>query len=187
MFVTTNKICIFAASRLFLYHYENYYYSPEQLTGCSSPAVGDFFAAGFTACSNEDNSVEAFSAETVVGKWYFETEQHGTYGEGEDAFEFDKIVIYGNLRDDGTGTWYALFFNPYGNLIDTGDLFFAAGCQYSTTADGNVHMELNGQSSITGLMPSWDMTYKSGVLRTADSDSNYQFRHITPLEGAQMQ
>jgi hypothetical protein len=154
----------------------------NSLRAAAALLLAIFFAAGFTACSNEDNSVETFSPETVVGKWYFETEQHGTYGEGEDAFEFDKIVIYGNLRDDGTGTWYALFFNPYGNLIDTGDLFFAAGCQYSTTADGGVHMELNGQSSITGLMPSWDMTYKSGELRTADSDSNYRFRHITTAQ-----
>ena len=108
----------------------------------------------------------------VVGKWYYELQQHGTYGEGDDAFEFGKVIIYGNLRDDGTGMWYALFFNPYGNLIDTGNLFFGAGCQYTTTADGSVHVELNGQSTITELMPSWDMTYKGGLLTSTDTDTN---------------
>jgi len=39
----------------------------------------------------------------VVGKWYYELNQHDTFGQGEDAFEFDKIAIYGNLNADGSG------------------------------------------------------------------------------------
>ncbi len=61
-------------------------------------------------------------------------------------------------------------------------IFFAAGCQYTTTADGGVHMELNGQSSITDLMPSWDMTYKDGALTSADSNSSNRFRPITTAQ-----
>ena len=83
------------------------------------------------------------SPEMVAGKWYYEAAQHGTYGEGDDAFEFEKVVIYGNLRADGTGSWYALFFNAYNNLIDTGNLFFGAGCQYATAADGSVYVTLS--------------------------------------------
>ena len=52
-------------------------------------------AAGFTACSNEDNSAETFTPEKVVGKWYYELNQQGTFGEGEEAFEFGKTS---NLR-----------------------------------------------------------------------------------------
>lgn len=144
-------------------------------------------AAGFTACSNEDNSVDTFSPEEVVGKWYYEANQHGTCGEGEDAFEFDKISIYGKLNADGTGSWYALFFNAYDNLIDTGNLFFAAGCHYTTSADGGVHIDLDGQSSITELMPSWDMTYKDGVLTSTDAYSYYGLRPITTSQDALVQ
>ena len=43
------------------------------------------------------------SPEVVVGKWYYELNQHDTFGQGEDAFEFDKIAIYGNLNADGSG------------------------------------------------------------------------------------
>ena len=146
-------------------------------------------AAGFTACTNEDNSADTFSPEMVVGKWYVELQESGTYGEGDDAFDFDKVIIYGNLRDDGTGTWFALFFNPYGNLIDTGDVFFGAGCQYTTNADGNVHVELNGQSTITDLVPSWDMTYKAGQLISIDTDTNskYKLRRIPSFKDALVQ
>ena len=60
-------------------------------------------AVGFTACTNKDNSVVTSSPEVVVGKWYYELNQHDTFGQGEDAFEFDKIAIYGNLNADGSG------------------------------------------------------------------------------------
>ena len=35
-------------------------------------------AVGFTACTNEDNSVVTSSPEVVVGKWYYELNQHDT-------------------------------------------------------------------------------------------------------------
>ena len=108
-------------------------------------------AAGFTACSIEDNSADIFTPEKVVGKWYYELKQNGTFGEGEDAFEFDKIIIYGNL-------------------IDTGNLFFGSGFQYTTSADGGVHVVLNSESVLTQLMPSWDMTYSGGRLISTDAD-----------------
>ena len=135
-------------------------------------------AAGFTACSNEDNSVEVFTPEKVVGKWYFELQERGTYGEGDDAFDFGKVAIYGNLNADGSGTWFALFFDSFNNLIDTGDLFFGAGCRYITTNDG-IHVEFTGQSTITQLMPSWDMTYKDRQLISTDAGSTYKLSPIT--------
>ena len=69
--------------------------------------------------------------------------------EGEDAFEFDKIIIYGNLNADGTGSWYALFFDPYGNLIDPGDLFFGSGF-FLTSLDDNVDEVKHGFRFIVG-------------------------------------
>jgi len=36
-------------------------------------------AVGFTACTNEDNSVVTSSPEVVVGKWYYELNQHDTF------------------------------------------------------------------------------------------------------------
>lgn len=111
---------------------------------------------GFTACTNQDNYVVTFNPEVVVGKWYYELNQHDTFGQGEDAFEFDKIAIYGNLNADGSGSWYAIFFDSYGNLIDPGNLFFGSGFQYITSADGGVHVVLNSQSVLTELMPSWN-------------------------------
>ena len=146
-------------------------------------------AAGLTACSNDDNAVDIFSPEKVVGKWYYEAAQHGAYGKGSDAFEFEKVAIYGNLRADGTGSWYALFFDAHNNLIDTGNLFFAAGCQYTTSAEGVVHVALNGQSSITELMPSWDMTYQAGVLTSvgADAKARIQLYPITPEQDTLVQ
>lgn len=129
-----------------------------------------FIAVGFTACTNEDNSVVTSSPEMVVGKWYYELNQHDTFGEGEDAFEFDKIAIYGNLNADGSGSWYAIFFDSYGNLIDPGNLFFGSGFRYTTSADGGVHVVLSSQSVLTELMPSWNMTYNSGRLISTDAD-----------------
>lgn len=163
------------------------FYPKNSLRAAAALLLAIFIAAGFTACTNEDNPVETLNPEKIVGKWYYETKQHGAYGEGEDAFEFDKIVIYGNLNADGTGSWYALFFNAYDNLIDPGNLFFAAGCQYTTSADGSVHVKLNGQSSITEVMPSWDMTYKDGVLTSTDAYSNYGLCHITASQDALVQ
>lgn len=127
-------------------------------------------AVGFTACTNEDNSVETFSPEMVAGKWYYELNLPGTFGKGADAFEFGKIAIYGNLKAESTGSWYAIFFDAYGNLIDPGNLFFGANFQFTTSADGGVHVKLNGQSAITEVMPTWDMTYQNGQLISTDAD-----------------
>lgn len=159
----------------------------KSLRAAAALLLAIFIAAGFTACSNEDNSIETFTPEMVVGKWYVELQEQGTYGEGDAAFEFYKVALYGNLNADGTGTWYALFFNPYGNLIDTGGVFFGSGCQYTTTADGGVHVELEGQSSISDLMPSWDMTYKAGRLVSSDADGNIKMFPITPEQEALVQ
>ena len=141
-----------------------------------------------TSCSdNEDNPVGTFDPASVVGKWYVEAYQHSTIGEGEDAFEFDKVAIYGNLNADGTGSWYAFFFNAYGNLIDTGNLFFGSGCHYTTTADGGVHIVLDGESSASLLMPSWDMTYRGGRLISADANDLIELSRITAEQDALVQ
>ena len=133
-----------------------------------------------TSCTvKDDNPVGTFDPVSVIGKWYVEGHQHSTIGEGEDAFDFDKVAIYGNLNADGTGSWYAFFFNEYGNLIDTGNLFFGSGCQYTTTADGGVHVVLNGQSSASLLMPSWDMTYSGGRLISGDANDRIELSPIT--------
>ena len=59
-----------------------------------------------TSCSaKEDNPVSSYDPASVTGKWYVEAYQHSTIGEGEDAFEFDKVAIYGNLNADGSGSW----------------------------------------------------------------------------------
>ena len=146
-------------------------------------------AAGFTACSNEDNSAEIFNPEEVVGKWFYELNQQGTFGEGEEAFEFGKIAIYGNLNADGTGSWYALFFDSYGNLIDPGNLFFGSGFQYTTSANGGVHVQLNSESALTQLMPSWDMNYNSGQLNSIDTytGTHISLLPITPEQDALVQ
>ena len=122
-----------------------------------------------------------------MGKWYVEAYQHSTIGEGEDAFEFDKVAIYGNLNADGSGSWYAFFFNEYGNLIDTGNLFFGSGCHYTTSADGGVHIVLDGESSASLLMPSWDMTFSGGRLISADANDRIELSRITAEQDALVQ
>ena len=141
-----------------------------------------------TSCTaNEDNPVGTLSPASVVGKWYVEAYQHSVIGEGEDAFEFDKVAIYGNLKADGTGSWYAFFFNEYGNLIDTGNLFFGSGCHYTATDDGDVHVELDGENSASLLMPSWDMTYSGGRLISADANDRIELSRITAEQDALVQ
>ena len=44
----------------------------NSLRAAAALLLAIFFAAGFTACSNEDNSVNTFTPELVVGKWYYE-------------------------------------------------------------------------------------------------------------------
>ena len=46
-------------------------------------------------------------------------------------------------------------------------------------ADGGVHIVLDGESSASLLMPSWDMTYRGGRLISADA--NDLIEHLNPL------
>lgn len=141
----------------------------NSLRAAAALLMAIMIAAGFTACTKDDNPADAFRPEMVVGKWYYEFNQHGTFGEGDAAFEFDKIIIYGNLNADRTGSWYAIFFDSFGNLIDPGNLFFGSGFQYTTSADGGVNVQLNSESVLNQLMPSWDMYYNGGQLNSIDT------------------
>lgn len=150
-------------------------------------AVAVMLTAGFTACSELDTPVNNVKTEDVVGQWYAESAEHGTIGQGNNAVDFEKMTVYGTLNTDGRGSWYVFFFDAKGNLIITRNQYHGAGCHYTTSSDGRVHVALDGQSAATSLMPSWDMTFTDGRLYSRSGDKLIVLSRITTEQDTRVQ
>ena len=103
-------------------------------------------AAGFSACTKEDNPVNNVTKADVAGNWYAEYDYAGVAGEGENAKAFAKVVLYGALHEDGNGMWMCLLVDADGKAVDLGDIFLGAGCEYTVSNDGRMDVKLTGSS-----------------------------------------
>ena len=120
--------------------------------------------AGLSACIVEDNAVYNVTNTDVVGNWYAEYDYEGVAGEGENAKEFAKVVLYGTLNKDGSGMWMCLLVDADGKAVDLGDIFLGAGCEYTVSEDGQVDIKLTGSSDAVTLHPQWTMDFNNGKL-----------------------
>ena len=75
-------------------------------------------AMGFTACSNDDIPVIDIQPEDVIGKWYAEYDQPGSFDANGVAVEYQKIAQYASFQENGNGFWSILFLDAAGKAID---------------------------------------------------------------------
>lgn len=147
-------------------------------------------AAGLSACTAEDNAVINVPNVTnadVAGNWYAEYDYEGVAGEGENAKEFAKVVLYGTLHEDGSGMWMCLLVDAEGNAVDLGDIFLGAGCEYTVSNDGRVEIKLTGSSDAVTLHPQWTMDYIDGQLvGKVRDDVNCKMSRITEAQKTQI-
>lgn len=144
-------------------------------------------AAGFSACTKEDNPVNNVTKADVAGNWYAEYDYAGVAGEGENAKAFAKVVLYGALHEDGNGMWMCLLVDADGKAVDLGDIFLGAGCEYTVSNDGRMDVKLTGSSDAVTLHSSWSMNFTNGQLvGKVRDDVQCKMSHITETQQAQI-
>ena len=164
----------------------------KKLLLCSTKVVAALLLtltidAGLSACAKEDNPVNNVTNADVAGNWYAEYDYAGVAGEGENAKEFAKVVLYGALHEDGNGMWMCLLVDADGKAVDLGDIFLGAGCEYTVSNDGRMDVKLTGSSDAVTLHPQWSMNYIDGQLvGKVRDDVDCKMSRITEAQQAQI-
>ena len=135
-------------------------------------------AMGFTACSNDDIPVIDIQPEDVIGKWYAEYDQPGSFDANGVAVEYQKIAQYASFQENGNGFWSILFLDAAGKAIDIPGYSCGGTIKYTINDNTiNVNME-SGKMPI--LEDNWDVKYSKSLLTVKASSLSEPMAPITP-------
>ena len=140
-------------------------------------------AAGFTACSVDDNAIINPPSKQIIGNWYAEQNQPGSFDADGVAVSYQKIVQYASFRDNGDGFWSIIFVDEGGHAIDIPGYFCGGGFTYTEKSGNTIGIMLKS-AGIPILKDSWDVTFANGRLYVATPEISHTMAPITDKQNA---
>ena len=132
---------------------------------------------GLTSCAEKDNGVTLLPAD-IIGQWYAENDTPGEVDADGVKVKYQKVVQYGNLRENGTGFWSIIFVDDIGHAIDIPGYFCGGSVDYSINGN-RIHFKMKS-AGIPILKDSWDVEYNDGTLYVRTSVTDHALKPITP-------
>ena len=143
------------------------------------------FAMGFTACSEYDNPVPNIQPEDIIGRWYAEYNQPGSFDANGVDVQYQKIAHCATFEENGKGFWSIVFIDVDGKAIDIPGYSCSGPINY--TIHGRTIKIQMEDAGIPILNDNWDVKYTNNLLTIKSPLFSEAMTPITPDQDEMVQ